>query len=220
MRHSMNSRSLPRGASHPGLSHRWTALWRRLGVLEIPAVAPLLARWQEPQRAYHTLTHLANCLAIYDRNPHHDARVELALWFHDAVYDPQAHDNEARSVKLAQTTMAAAGMNGEFQDTVCGCILATRHRDPPANTLEALTLDVDLAILGASRLRFTAYDRDIRREYAWVPWDTYCRERGRILTAFLARPHLYSTPWIHRRFAARARGNLSRAIRALEHDHG
>jgi predicted metal-dependent HD superfamily phosphohydrolase len=51
--------------------------------------AELLAR-REPQRRYHTLQHLRECLghleAVLDQVPD-PAAIELALWFHDAVYE-------------------------------------------------------------------------------------------------------------------------------------
>ena len=77
---------------------RWQQLWQGIGT---PAPAglldALLAAWREPQRHYHTLQHLEECLDHFDSARtlgEHAAEVELALWFHDAVYDVQAHDNE------------------------------------------------------------------------------------------------------------------------------
>ena len=203
-----------------GLRKRWPSLWPGLGASSIPEVADLLQRWAEPQRCYHTTAHLAHCLATYDRNPLRDARVELALWFHDAVYDPHASDNEERSAELGLSVAVTAGLTSETIDVVAGCILATRHREPPANAAQALTLDVDLAILGETRRRFDRYDAAIRAEYAWVPEETYRRERGRILAGFAKRDDLFTTPWFRRRYMDQARANLLRAVRQLEAAHG
>ncbi|GDY14647.1 hypothetical protein LBMAG53_35250 [Planctomycetota bacterium] len=203
-----------------GLGLRWPAVWRRLGASVIPDISDLLQRWAEPHRRYHTTAHLAHCLATYDRNPLRDARVELALWFHDAVYDPRASDNEDRSAELARSAAGVAGLTPEITDVIIGCIMATRHRGPPANAAEALTLDVDLAILGETRGRFDRYDAAIRAEYAWVPEATYRRERGRILASFAQREDLFTTPWFRRRYLARSRTNLQRAVRRLEAAHG
>lgn len=203
-----------------GLRLRWPAVWRRLGASSTPDVGDLLQRWAEPQRRYHTTAHLAHCLATYDRNPLRDARVELALWFHDVVYDPHAGDNEKRSAKLACSVAATAGLTPETIDVVAGCILATRHREPPTDAAQALTLDVDLAILGETRRRFDRYDAAIRVEYAWVAEETYRRERGRILTGFAKRDDLFTTPWFRRRYMDQARANLLRAVRRLKAAHG
>lgn len=203
-----------------GLRLRWPAVWQRLGVSSFPYVGELMQRWAEPQRRYHTTAHLAHCLATYDRNPLRDARVELALWFHDVVYDPHASDNEERSADMARSVAVAAGLTSETIDVVAGCILATRHREPPANAAQSLTLDVDLAILGETRRRFDHYDAAIRAEYAWVPEETYRRERGRILAGFTTRDDLFTTPWFRRRYMDQARANLLRAVRRLEAGHG
>lgn len=203
-----------------GLRLRWPAVWQRLGASSTPDIGALLQRWAEPQRRYHTTAHLAHCLATYDRNPLRDARVELALWFHDAVYDPHASDNEERSAELAHSVAATAGLTSETIDVVASCILATRHREPPANAAQALTLDVDLAILGETHRRFDHYDAAIRAEYAWVPEETYRRERGRILAGFAKRDDLFTTPWFRRRYMDQARANLLRAVCRLEAGHG
>lgn len=203
-----------------GVRLRWPAVWQRLGASSLPDPGDLLQRWAEPQRRYHTTAHLAHCLATYDRNPLRDARAELALWFHDAVFDPQARNNEERSADLARSVAVGAGLAPENIDIVIGCILATRHREPPANAAQALTLDVDLAILGETRQRFDRYDAAIRAEYAWVPEETYRRERGRLLTGFAQRGDLYTTPWFRRRYLDRARANVLRAVRRLNAAHG
>ena len=203
-----------------GLRQRWPAVWQRLAAATVPDVSVLLKRWAEPQRHYHTTAHLAHCLATYDRNPLRDARVELALWFHDAVYDPKANDNEERSADLARTVATSAGLPSTTIDCVVVCILATQHREPPADTAQALTLDVDLAILGETRRRFDGYDAAIRAEYAWVPEETYRRERGRMLARFAEPDDLFTTSWFRRRYSTQARSNLLRAVRRLEAGHG
>lgn len=64
----------------------------------------LMTAYQEPQRHCHTLAHLSECMALFDDHRHlaaQPAEVEMALWFHDAVCDVKAHDNEARSARWA-----------------------------------------------------------------------------------------------------------------------
>ena len=86
---------------------RWEKLWRA-AAKEIPTPEyfhQLVAMYSELHRHYHNQNHIANCLAEFDRvksfvdNP---PAVELAIWFHDAVYDPRAGDNEERSAELAK----------------------------------------------------------------------------------------------------------------------
>ena len=79
----------------------WQRAWASLG-LSAPEglMQRLMDAWAEPQRHYHSLQHLRECLALLEPAldlAQHPGEVELALWFHDAVYDPQGKDNESRS---------------------------------------------------------------------------------------------------------------------------
>ena len=95
--------------SHPGrlpadgemhwFAQSWARAWRGCGARTDGAEvhAGLVSRYAEPHRAYHTLQHLAECLTLFAEVRHlvpHPHEVELALWFHDAVYDVHASDNE------------------------------------------------------------------------------------------------------------------------------
>jgi predicted metal-dependent HD superfamily phosphohydrolase len=195
---------------------RWVRLWQRLGAKQVPDIEPLLTRLREPHRHYHNLSHVRHCLSVYDHGPRRDDVVELALWLHDAIYDPQARDNEARSATWCSELAQDAGITAALKERAHACILATRHRQIPAQADECLTVSIDLAILGETSWRFRHYDRDIRREYAWVPLDTYRRERARVLRAFLDRPTIFPLPWFEQRLSHRARLNLRRAVAKTE----
>lgn len=195
---------------------RWTQLWQRLGAKQVPDIEPLLTRLREPHRHYHNLTHIRHCLMVYDRGPRQDDVVELALWLHDAIYDPQAHDNEERSANWCSALAREAGIATPLSERAHACILATRHRQIPSCDDECLTVSIDLAILGETPERFRRYDHDIRREYAWVPLDTYRRERGRVLRAFLDRPTIFPMPWYERRLSCQAHLNLRQALIKIE----
>ena len=194
---------------------RWLGLWRRLGAIHPPAIEPLLERLGETQRHYHTLTHIRHCLTTYDRGPLRDDAVELALWMHDAIYDPQAKDNEARSAAWCRDLCAASGVANVVAARANACILATCHRHQTFSPAEALTVSVDLAILGESSELFAAYDRNVRREYAWVDMPSYRRGRAAVLQAFVRRPAIYPLPWFEQRYGNRARLNLRRTLRRL-----
>jgi predicted metal-dependent HD superfamily phosphohydrolase len=195
---------------------RWTSLWQRLGARTIPDIEPLLIRLREPQRHYHTLTHIRHCLAVYDRGPLRDDTVELALWLHDAIYDPQARDNEERSADWCTELAKSAGVSNAIITGAHACILATRHRHLPATITEQLTVSIDLVILGEDTERFRSYDRAIRKEYSWVPITTYRQERARVLRNFLSRPTIFPLPWFEQRFGRQARLNLRNVIADLE----
>ena len=199
-----------------GLATRWTRLWRQLGAPAVPDFAALAASYGEAHRHYHTLEHIGECLAAYDAQVVRDPAVELALWFHDAVYDPRRHDNEELSAALFRTTaLAAGGLDDALQGAVADAILATRHRVVPADSRGRLVVDLDLGVLGADRPRYERYEGDIRKEYAWVPWPDYARGRAALMRAFLARTQLYSTPALRARWEAAARVNVAWTLERL-----
>jgi predicted metal-dependent HD superfamily phosphohydrolase len=175
----------------------------------------LLTRYAGPQRKYHTRQHLEECLALFDEVGDlavHPAEVEMALWFHDAIYDVKGSGNEDRSAEWAHEALLAAGVTRDVADRVRQLVLVTKHDGVPANVDEQVLVDIDLAILGAERPRFDEYERQIRDEYAYVPGFLFRRKRRQILRIFLDRPVLYSTPALRERLDARARENLRRAI--------
>jgi len=195
----------------------WRRAWRGLGARSdgVPLREALLAAWREPQRHYHTLQHLGECIGLFERVgalAAHPAEVEAGLWFHDAVYDVQRSDNEARSADWLRNAASDDGVAGDVAERVCALILATRHAALPSGADEQLLVDIDLAILAADDERFAEYERQIRAEYAFVPEATFVARRRSILAAFLDRERIYSTPRLHDELERPARANLARAI--------
>lgn len=177
--------------------------------------AELLARYSEPHRAYHTVQHLGECLeqfAVGETLAEHAAEVELALWFHDAIYDVRASDNEARSASWAKSALVTAGGSQESANLVHTLIMATRHTSVPAGIDEQVVVDIDLSILGAGPQRFAEYEAQIRREYKHVPGIVFRHKRKAILRSFLERPFIYSTSHFREHLEGTARSNLKRAV--------
>ena len=178
-----------------------------------------LARaYAEPTRAYHTTEHIEDCLALLDSSralARHDAEVEAAIWFHDAVYVTHRRDNEDRSAELARASLREAGVAPRVAGRIGTLVLATRHEAAPDEPDAALLCDIDLSILGRSPEAFDQFERRIRQEYAWVPETTYRSTRSRILREFLRRPRIYQTDWFRQRYEVYARANLERVITDL-----
>ncbi len=198
---------------------RFEALWRRLG---IPGEGPfwyeqLHRCYSEPQRAYHTLQHLEECLRLLD-----EARptgliaepdlLEMALWFHDAVYDPKGNENEELSAQMAVEAMGESDLSRE----VARMILQTKAHQPGEGPDDAWIIDIDLAIFAQPMERVLEYERQIRQEYAWVPQAVYVEKRAEILNEFLTRPQIYLTAWAREHFEAKARENLQRLIASVK----
>ena len=121
--------------------------------------------------------------------------IELALWFHDVMYDPKQKDNEIQSAHLAKTLLRQLGLNDELIDHVADFILMTRHQSGTFPSDGQLLLDIDLSILGSSELHYTQYATAIRKEFHWVSDADYRFGRSQFLKTFLDRPdHLITFP--------------------------
>jgi predicted metal-dependent HD superfamily phosphohydrolase len=137
------------------------------------------------------------------------------MWFHDAVYNVKASDNEARSAEWARVALSGAGVSPDCVDRVCQHIMATLHSALPEPGDQTLLVDVDLSILGAPRARFLAYEEQVRAEYSWVPEPIFREKRSIVLSGFLDRPVIYGTPRLRASLESSARANLAWSIMQL-----
>lgn len=207
------------------LRDRWWKTWQALDVEDSvranleQTYGDLVARYGESHRHYHTGQHLMECFDRWDQGLSRVAdpgALELALWFHDGIYDPHRSDNEARSGAWMAAVAIAAGVEARRVAWAVEAIAATAHgMAEPQDRAVGLLLDLDLGILAAARDRFDEYCQQIRREYDWVPDEIYRPKRCQILQGFLERPAIFWTPEHRDRHEAQARDNLQRAIADL-----
>ncbi len=215
----------PEQADDAGLTGRFVALVARAGgddVAAAPLAEALLASWSAPERRYHERQHLCDCLVELDAlRADADAAiaglaaapaVELALWYHDAVYDTRAHDSEERSALRLVAELESVGVAGEVVAAAARLVRATAHLGRPADAVlaadEALVVDIDLAILGQHPLRFADFEDGIAEEYAHVPTIALRWNRRRFLRRVLASTQIFATPTMRARHEAAARANL------------
>lgn len=204
----------------PPIHDRWIGFWSRLGAAgkPEPPYRELAARYAEPHRAYHTLDHISHCLDELDgaraqaREP---LSIEMALWYHDAVYDPRAADNEEKSAAVAVEVLRAAGLPEDFGRRVAELIRSSTHRSVAEDPDARLFADIDLSILGQPEDVFDEYERRVRKEYPWVPEGAFRAGRAAILRRFLERPALYGTEHFRGKYERAARENLDRSLRRL-----
>ena len=184
----------------------------------------LLDRYAEPHRAYHDTQHLRevlNALGLLRPAGTLPLAVVCAAFWHDAVYDPTATDNEQRSAELAATSLRGLGEVPVSADEVHRLVLLTvshqpRHGDPDG----ALLCDADLAVLAAAPDRYAAYTAGIRREYGHLGDEAFRAGRGDVLRSLLDRPALFTTPAGRTRWEAVARRNVQRELAELSASGG
>ena len=215
----------------------WDAAWLSLGRTAPTGLLPeLMAAWSEPHRHHHDLRHLGECMALWTRWREHCSRageVAIALWFHDAIYDPRDAGNELDSAAWAARSLTRSGADSDTVQRVHDLVMATQHGAPAATLFEQdgsnpqganlggsnvdarLLVDIDLAILGSPAERFERYDRDVRKEYAWVQGFRYQEARAQVLRSFFDRPRLYYTEAAVALLERPARTNLAAALSRL-----
>ncbi|WP_435212492.1 HD domain-containing protein [Streptomyces sp. bgisy034] len=184
-----------------------------------PYADSLLVRWQEPQRRYHTLTHLTAVLDRVDELAGHADDpdvVRLAAWFHDAVYLPDRSENEERSARLAERALAEARVPADRTAEVARLVRLTVTHDPAPDDRDGQVLcDADLAILAAPPSAYAAYTAAVREEYHFVPNDAFREGRAAILRQLLDLPSLFRTPHGRKKWEATARYNLAGELEML-----
>jgi predicted metal-dependent HD superfamily phosphohydrolase len=178
----------------------------------------LLNAYLEPGRFYHNLSHIEAMLATVGRLTADGLQypaLQLAVWFHDAVYDTHAKDNEEQSAMLAGNILKEMNIPAPIMAATQHLILLTKNHVVDENDEGKILLDADLAILGETSERYEAYARAIRQEYAWVPEADYRAGRSKILADFLKRPRIYHTGAMFAECEQTARKNLAAEIERL-----
>jgi predicted metal-dependent HD superfamily phosphohydrolase len=202
----------------------------------------LLGRYREPHRQYHSVKHVE--LVVRDvawllREVEVPAgaalpdpcAVVLAAFFHDAVYDARASDNEASSAALAGRVLDELRVDPARIAEVERLVLATAHLavpSPPSLDLAGrpggepapdvaawILLDADLAILGAEPSVYEAYVNGVRHEYAHLDDEQWAAGRRAVLRLFLDREAIYLTLPMHEH-ERRARANLTAELATLD----
>lgn len=121
--------------------------------------------------------------------------VQLAAWFHDAVYRPDRSENEERSAALAERALPELGIGAARTAEVARLVRLTVTHDPAPDDPDGEVLcDADLAVLAGSPDQYAAYAAAVRAEYAFVPDPDFTAGRTAVLTQLLSLPRLFRTP--------------------------
>jgi predicted metal-dependent HD superfamily phosphohydrolase len=176
----------------------------------------LLARWSESHRKHHTVTHLHEVVdaigVLADDGIEFDREaVELAAWFHDAVYEIGRDDNEDRSAALALDLLS----DSPVRDEVARLVRVTKtHKVADDDVNGAVFSDADLSVLGSNPGRYRVYAAAVREEYAEVPDEVFKPARAQVLTSLLDGAVFHTEP-ARARWEDQARTNIADEIRHL-----
>lgn len=198
---------------------RWTQLLSRLRLNhDVETFQKLHTAYGEKHRAYHTAVHIEHCLANLDRSVElltQPDTVELAIWFHDAIYRPYSTSNEEDSANWAAKFISEAGGSLDLAAHASQLIIATRHDVPLDSHDQSVLVDIDLAILGSESSSYDQFEEDVRTEYRFVPKFIFKKKRVEILQGFLNREYIYQNDWFRKQYECKARENLESAVTSL-----
>lgn len=201
---------------------RFERLWRRAGCgcarRQVRALyRELRSLYSLPGRVYHTAAHVDYCLGRFDecRDLVADPEaVEMALWFHDAVYDTRAADNELKSADLFAARAAACCAPG-FVAKVHALVLATVHPATPTDHDAQFVTDIDLSGFALPWAEFRRDSQAVRAEYPFLSDASFYARHLAFLRSLSARERFYCTDYFHARYERAARHNIDATLAAL-----
>ncbi len=187
-------------------------------------ISRLIPRYAEPHRRYHTWSHIGACFEARERLVTAGARVgdpeevrefavDLALLYHDAIYEPLAKDNEERSAQLLLDEGLSAGLKLDVLERASAFILTTKHDAIPISEPARIVVDADLSILGSDDATFDRYEDAIRQEYSVVPDAAFAAGRMKVMDGFRRREHIFQTKAARDLWERKARENIGRSLR-------
>ena len=173
----------------------------------------LSRRYCQPHRRYHDLRHIANMLVRGGELGLTDDQV-MAIWFHDAVYDPLSRTNEVDSAALAADLLMRAGWEVPRIHVVERMVLDTAGHMPSIPE-SAEVIDLDLCTLAGTWKEYAANSALIRAEYSAVSTEEFDAGRAEWLRGMLARPRIFWTEW-GAPLEEKAQANLARDLNELD----
>jgi predicted metal-dependent HD superfamily phosphohydrolase len=201
------------------LKVKWDNLFQSLKInllLDESIFNDLVNAYSDPTRYYHNLQHIEQLLTVANLMREQASNfpvIELAIWFHDVIYDSQAQDNEVKSAAYAEQVLTRLEIDNWIIQSVKQLILQTQiHQTTSEDFDSQFFLDADLSILGANQTEYQIYSQAIRQEYAWLSKADYYLGRKKILESFLARTRIYQTEYFFNHLEDQARANLQQEL--------
>ena len=196
--------------------------YRTIGKNEISKaiLEDVIARYNEHHRHYHDLSHIWMCIEeqkALKLEQSDSLKLYLSSAFHDIVYSTRQDDkwNVLFSADYGRVKATVLGLDKKIAEEVHDQVIVTSHRTPPRTLLEQYRVDLDLVIFGKEAETFGEYNQNIRKEYLWIPEQTYREKRLVVLTHFASKEHIYYTGHFRRLYEGKARHNLRKEIERM-----
>lgn len=177
----------------------------------------LLDRYGESGRLYHTIDHINHCLGEFDQVRDDCSQadaVELAIWFHDAVYNFPAVENEKLSAAFF-LEVSDEVVESAFRHKVAALVMATEHLEVPTDADQRILVDVDLSSFGLPWEQFAADGKNIRQELHYLSDARFYSGQIAFMESLLARKTIFNTDYFFDQYEQKARENVSQYLSAL-----
>jgi len=202
---------------------RFTALWKERSVNfdedHCNAVFNQLSKlYLGDDRFYHGTEHIRQCLEKLDEAVEECGRhpeVELATWFHDAVYHAGSSNNERKSAEWFRDR-SNRHLDENTIDHVCNLITITEHRTQPQTDLEQLMVDVDLSSFSLPFDQFLQDGSNVRKEFKAYSDEKFVAGQRSFLTSLIGRSSIFSTDYFHQHYEKRARDNINKLLKMYD----
>lgn len=171
--------------------------------------------YSKKKRHYHTLEHLQNLLnqlsEVKDQIKGWDA-VLFSLFYHDVIYNPLKSDNEERSADHAEKRLQKISVPKRIVENCKAQILATKKHGASSDMDVNFFTDADLSILGSDWNLYSAYFKQVRKEYSIYPDLIYNPGRKKVLLHFLQMERIFKTDYFSNKFELQAKQNLQHEL--------
>lgn len=178
----------------------------------------LVKNYNEKNRKYHNLSHISACFKHFDsiseklESPH---LVEVALWFHDVIYNPLKSNNELKSAEYALDALQVTSLSKVELEEIYLHILSTMHPSQPSSSDQKYLIDIDLSILATDARSYGQYKELVRQEYSFVPNLLYRRGRKKLLHSLLSQNRIYHSDHFFDMWEDKARDNLRQELESF-----
>ena len=158
----------------------------------------IISSYSEPHRYYHNLNHIEDCMKMFDMvryNINNMLDIELAIYFHDIVYDPLAKDNEVRSADIAFERISHINENlaNRIKDLVLFTEYSKTFNKSHSNMDFIYLRDIDFHTMGTEAYWKNA--KDIRKEFSCYTDEEFYQGRIKFLQMILDNGRIFESTY-------------------------
>jgi predicted metal-dependent HD superfamily phosphohydrolase len=196
---------------------RFTDLWARNLIQDAPnnslqIYQLLIDAYNEKQRVYHTQQHIEDCLTLFDEikdQLQNADSVELAIWFHDAIYQINSRENEELSADLFMN-MSEEILIPTTRHQVYQHIIATLHNGSEMLEHDSrYMVDIDLSSFGLPWDKFIQNSLEVRQEMSHIPDEIFYPKQCAFQQSLLKHGRFYQTDYFFKNYEQRALNNIA-----------